>query len=181
MAANILIVEDQYAFMIRELLELYGEFEFEIVGDGLAIFERLSVEPWPDLVLLDLWLPDISGLEVLDAIRQLDSRFPVIVVSAYGDKRTRQEAARRGANDFFQKPFSSGRLYRRIQALLAATAGRAAQSHPAFPGLRLDATARLAKQRRLLKLKEQQALRGIDSSPELLIEIEDLERELNNT
>lgn len=163
--------------MLRELLELYGQFEFEIAPDGCAAVEKLAGE-LPDLILLDLRLPGLSGLNVLEAIRQVDSRLPVIIVSAYGDKCTRLEATRRGASDFFQKPFSTLRLYRRIRQLLAAaTVERQAEDTLILEG---EAALRLARQRRLLKLKERQALLGLDAPPELLIEIEDLERELKD-
>jgi CheY-like chemotaxis protein len=163
--------------MIQELLELYGQFEFEVASDGCEAIEKLS-GPLPDLVLLDLRLPGLDGLTVLDAIRNVDSRLPVIVVSAYGDKRTRQEAARRGANDFFQKPFGTHRLYRRIRQLLA-TAPDPLQTHD-LSGREIAVTLYKAKQRRLLKLQERQAQLGHSTPPELLIEIEDLVEELDN-
>ncbi|MBE7553783.1 MAG: response regulator [Anaerolineales bacterium] len=176
---RVLIVEDQTAFMLRELLELYApadhegrkSFEFDIASEGLAALEKLA-GPLPDLVLLDLRLPGIGGLAVLDAIHKTASCLPVIVVSAYGDKRTRQEASAAGANYFFQKPVSTMKLYWQIKEFLA-TAPR--------PKL-TDETQKIliAKQRRLNKLKERQALLGIDAPPELLIEIEDLEGEIKN-
>ncbi len=165
--------------MLRELLELYApadhegrkSFEFDIASEGLAALEKLA-GPLPDLVLLDLRLPGIGGLAVLDAIHKTASCLPVIVVSAYGDKRTRQEASAAGANYFFQKPVSTMKLYWQIKEFLA-TAPR--------PKL-TDETQKIliAKQRRLNKLKERQALLGIDAPPELLIEIEDLEGEIKN-
>ncbi|MCL4299527.1 MAG: response regulator [Anaerolineae bacterium] len=178
MAAKILIVEDQNAFMLRELLELYGQFEFEIAGDGLAALEVLA-GPLPDLVLLDLRLPGIGGLAVLDAIRKTASCLPVIVVSAYGDKRTRQEAAQRGADGFFQKPVNTAKLYRQMRLLLAMQ-----MPHQLEAELTLQTEGRqaqfIAQTRRLNKLKERQALLGMDAPPALLIEIEDLEGEIKN-
>jgi DNA-binding NtrC family response regulator len=174
MAAKILMVEDQNAFMLRELLELYGQFEFELVTDGCTAIEKLA-GPLPDLILLDLRLPGVGGMVVLDAIRKVDSRFPVIIVSAYGDKCTRQEAAERGANDFFQKPVSTMRLYRRIKELLAAAPRRNSYDTLILEGKQAEL---LAKHRRLLKLRR--ALLGIDAPPELFIEIEDLEEELED-
>lgn len=150
-------------------MELYGKFEFDIAGDGCIAIEKLAGE-LPDLVLLDLYLPGVDGFTVLDVIRQRDSCLPVVVISAYGDIRTRQEAARRGANDFFVKPFSHQRLYRRMRELMATAPGHY-ERHS-------DEAERLAKMRRLGKLKERQAMLGISAPPELLIEIEDLEGEL---
>jgi DNA-binding response OmpR family regulator len=166
--------------MLEGLLHLYApepetgqsQFEFEIAQDGCAAIEKLA-GLLPDLILLDLRLPGVSGLKVLEAIRKIDSRLPVIVVSAYGDKRTRQEVAERGANDFFQKPVSTMKLYRRIKELLATAPRREHTMEVTREILRL-------KYRRLLKLKERRALLGIDAPPELLIEIEDLEGELED-
>lgn len=176
MAAKILIVEDQNAFMLRELLELYGQFEFEVASDGPSAIEKLA-GPLPDLILLDLRLPGIGGLAVLDAIRATASCLPVIVISAYGDKRTRQEASRRGADSFFQKPVNAARLYRQIRILLAMQVPHRLEET-------LQAESRrsqiIIKQRRLNKLKERLALLGIDAPPALLIEIEDLEGEIKN-
>ncbi|MBE7553158.1 MAG: hypothetical protein HS126_18975 [Anaerolineales bacterium] len=116
---------------------------------------------------------------MLETICKVYSRLPVIVVSAYGDKRTRQEAARRGADGFFQKPVNVAKLYRHIRILLAMQT-----PHQLEAELTLQTEGRqaqlLAKQRRLNKLRERQALLGIDAPPELLIEIEDLEGEIKN-
>ena len=116
---------------------------------------------------------------MLETICKVYSRLPVIVVSAYGDKRTRQEAARRGADGFFQKPVNGAKLYRHIRILLAMQT-----PHQLEAELTLQTEGRqaqlLAKQRRLNKLRERQALLGIDAPPELLIEIEDLEGEIKN-
>ncbi|MCK6625546.1 MAG: response regulator [Anaerolineae bacterium] len=175
--------------MIENLLHLYApdsetgqsQFEFEIAKDGYEAIEKLGGS-LPDLVLLDLRLPGVSGLSVLEAIRQIDSCLPVIVVSAYGDKRTRQEAAERGANDFFQKPVSTMKLYRRIKELLAAAPRRTPAGTPKHHESETEINREIlvVKYRRLNKLKERQALLGIDAPPALLIEIEDLETEIAN-
>ncbi|MBE7474305.1 MAG: response regulator [Anaerolineales bacterium] len=177
MAAKLLIIEDQHAFILENLLHMYApdmetgqsQFEFEVVKNGYDAIQRL-VGPLPDLVLLDLRLPGVGGLRVLEAIRKIDSCLPVIVVTAFGDKRTRQEAIAAGASDFFQKPVSTMKLYRRIKELLATV--------PPEPVNDSEKKILVAKYRRLNKLKERQALLGIDAPPELLIEIEDLETEI---
>ena len=114
---------------------------------------------------------------MLEIICKVNSRLPVIVVSAYGDERTRQEAAQRGADGFFQKPVNVAKLYRYMRILLAIQT-----PHQLEAELTLQTEGRqaqlIAKSRRLNKLKERQALLGIDAPPELLIEIEDLEGEI---
>ncbi|GIK39572.1 MAG: hypothetical protein BroJett011_34050 [Chloroflexota bacterium] len=116
-------------------------------------------------------------MKVLEAIRRVNSHHPVIVVSAYGDKRTRQEAAQRGADGFFQKRANVAKLYRQMRILLAMHS-----PHQLEAELSLQTEGRqaqlIAQTRRLNKLKERQALLGIDAPPELLIEIEDLEGEI---
>lgn len=118
-------------------------------------------------------------MRVLEAIRKMDPSLPVIVVTAFGDKRTRHEAAQRGADGFFQKPINAPKLYRQIRLLLAMQT-----PHQLEAELQLQTEGRqarlIAKSHRLNKLKERQALLGIDAPPELLIEIEDLEGEIKN-
>ncbi|GIK43790.1 MAG: hypothetical protein BroJett011_76230 [Chloroflexota bacterium] len=189
MAAKLLIVEDQHAFILENLLHMYApdtetgqsQFEVEIIKNGYDAIQRLT-DPLPDLVLLDLRLPGMSGLVVLEAIRKIDSCLPVIVVTAFGDKRTRQEAIAAGASDFFQKPVSTMRLYRRIRELLATALRCTPADTPkrCEPKMEINREILRTKYRRLFKLKERQAMLGIDAPPELLIEIEDLEEEIKN-
>lgn len=129
MKKRVLLVEDQNAFLVRELLALYGDFEIETVTTGLAAIDKLD-EQLPDLVLLDLRLPIVSGLEVLEAIKRIEPCLPVVVVSAYGDRQTRQECRKRGADDFFLKPFDPHRLAKRMQILLATYGHKLQVSEP---------------------------------------------------
>jgi DNA-binding response OmpR family regulator len=187
--------------MIQSLLHLYSaapeaggrsQFEFEIAKDGYEAIEKLA-GPLPDLILLDLRLPGVGGMVVLDAIRKVDAILPVIVISAYGDKPTRREAAARGANDFYQKPVNAMRLFRRIRELVATTStlrppaqtpahsgGQPSHRDTRFDTIKVDGqhAELMAKHRRLYKLRERQALFGTSAPPELLIEIEDLEFEI---
>ena len=59
----------------------------------------------PDLIVSDLYMPEMSGLEVLAAVRQTSANTPVILITAYGDEATRAEARRLGVTAFFDKPF----------------------------------------------------------------------------
>lgn len=172
MKHKILLVEDQLAFVTEELLGLFGNFEFEIAKTGPAAMEKLN-GPLPDLVLLDLRLPGLHGLAVLRAIKQATPCLPVVVVSAYGDKATRQACRQAGADDFFQKPFEPRKLAERMEILLAMCQPRVATPK----GTELY----LIKSRRLQKLREQAATWGLNAPAELLIEIEDLEVELGKT
>ena len=107
---RILIIDDEE--VIRESLETLLELEgFEVSsavdgGEGLAALARRSY----DLVLLDLMLPDRSGLEVLEEIRETDTDTPVVMLTAYGSVETAVKAVQTGADDFFTKPWNNDKL-----------------------------------------------------------------------
>ncbi len=108
MKPRILIVEDEEK--LRRVLELQlraADFEVENAGsaeDGLKLADRA------DLILTDLRLPGIDGLELLQLIRRQNTRTPVIVMTAFGTVETAVEAMKAGAIDFLLKPFSLDHL-----------------------------------------------------------------------
>jgi two-component system nitrogen regulation response regulator NtrX len=108
--SRILVVDDEAA--IRDSLKMTLEYEgYEFLGaatgqEGLALIEREG----PDLVLLDVKMPGMDGLEVLDRIRALNDALPVVVVSGHGTISTAVEATKKGAFDFIEKPFASDRV-----------------------------------------------------------------------
>src|SRR6476660_750846 len=108
--SRILVVDDEAA--IRDSLKMTLEYEgYEFLSaatgqEGLALIERES----PDLVLLDVKMPGMDGLEVLDRIRALNDALPVVVVSGHGTISTAVEATKKGAFDFIEKPFASDRV-----------------------------------------------------------------------
>jgi two-component system, NtrC family, nitrogen regulation response regulator NtrX len=108
--SRILVVDDETA--IRDSLKMTLEYEgYEFLGaatgqEGLALIEREG----PDLVLLDVKMPGMDGLEVLDRIRALNDALPVVVVSGHGTISTAVEATKKGAFDFIEKPFASDRV-----------------------------------------------------------------------
>ncbi len=107
---RILVIDDEAA--IRESLRMTLEYEgYECVlaatgQEGLALAERES----PDLVLLDVKMPGMDGLEVLDRLRAMNEALPVVVVSGHGTISTAVEATKKGAFDFIEKPFASDRV-----------------------------------------------------------------------
>lgn len=117
---KILVVEDEWP--IRHLLKVslaaheYEVSEAQTCEDALESLRQSS----PDLVLLDLGLPDGSGLEVLRQLR-LDRSTPVIVLSVQGAEKTKIEALDLGADDYLMKPFSVDELMARIRAALRRT------------------------------------------------------------
>jgi two-component system KDP operon response regulator KdpE len=114
---QVLVVEDDdgTAEVIRTLLRDVG-YHTHCVDSGEAALSEMHISP-PDLVLLDLNLPDMSGLDILRAIRS-HSFLPVIVLSGYGKDRDRVNALEAGADDYMAKPFSSEELVARVRALM---------------------------------------------------------------
>ena len=141
-AAKVLIVEDEGE--IRDLLEFTLEAEgFSVLkaANGMEAFELLANDA-PDLVILDLMMPAISGLEVLQSIRQ-NGATPIIVLSALASEENRVRGLQLGADDYVVKPFSPRELVARIQAVLRRTAGPVAtQSTVAYDGLTIDTASR---------------------------------------
>jgi two-component system phosphate regulon response regulator PhoB len=121
MAATILIVDDEQDLVdsLRYNLEREG-YDVLDAGDGPRALELVNRMPPPDLVLLDLMLPTLSGTEVCRQMR-LDERtrtIPVIMVSARGDEIDRVVAFELGVDDYVVKPFSVRELLLRIRAIL---------------------------------------------------------------
>jgi DNA-binding response OmpR family regulator len=121
----VLVVEDHPSLRgaIRDLLHRMGLDTLE-AGDGTSAMSRLACCT-PDLVCLDLVLPESSGYEVCEFIRRSPQhrRTPVLIMSERAYPEDRAHAAEVGANAFIVKPFSEADLRRRIESLLALTDG----------------------------------------------------------
>src|ERR1700734_1804091 len=113
----ILIVEDesQMRTFVRLALTSHGYRTLE-VETGAAAIQQAAAHT-PDLVLLDLGLPDIDGLEVTKQLREW-SATPIVVISARGQERQKVEALDAGADDYVTKPFGSAELMARIRVAL---------------------------------------------------------------
>jgi len=117
----ILIVEDdsQIRRFLRATLaaEGYQYHEALTANDGIA----QSAARCPDLILLDLGLPDCDGLEVIRQVRQ-SSQMPIVILSARGREKDKIAALDLGADDYIEKPFGVGELLARIRAALRRSA-----------------------------------------------------------
>ena len=104
---KILIVDDNEVmrFTLTELLEESG-FECNAVGDGIAALEEVK-NNFYDLVILDLRLPGMNGLEILRKVKLSNKTLPVIMLTAFGEITTAVEAIKQGAHDFITKPFDN--------------------------------------------------------------------------
>jgi two-component system KDP operon response regulator KdpE len=114
---NILIVEDDEdtAEVVCTLMESAG-FKAQAVDHGQLALHQISSNT-PDLVLLDLNLPDINGIDILKQVRDY-SFLPMIILSGYGKDGDRVAALEAGADDYMSKPFSPEELVARVRALL---------------------------------------------------------------
>jgi DNA-binding response OmpR family regulator len=120
--ARVLVVEDDAT--VREVVERYLAREgivVDAVADGLVALEHARVSS-PDLVVLDLMLPGLDGLEVCRRLRARGP-VPVIMLTARGDEEDRLVGLELGADDYIAKPFSPRELTLRVQAVLRRTAG----------------------------------------------------------
>jgi len=104
MAERIVIAEDDedLAFVLREAL-IRNQYEVEVAPTAGALLDRLRAGAY-DLVLLDVKLPDMDGLDALPKCRELAPETPIIVMTAHGTRQIAMEAITRGAYDFFTKP-----------------------------------------------------------------------------
>lgn len=122
---KVLVVDDDPALLkaLRIGLTARGD-EVVIAHSGTEAINQVALAR-PDLVVLDLGLPDIDGIEVCRRIREF-SPVPIVVLSAYGDERRKVEALDTGADDFVTKPFGMAELEARLRVAMrhgAATHG----------------------------------------------------------
>jgi len=120
---KVLIVDDDPSLLkaLRIGLRARGD---EVVSalNGTEAVTQVALES-PDLVILDLGLPDLDGIEVCRRIRNF-SQVPIVVLSAYGDERRKVEALDSGADDFVTKPFGMAELEARLRVALRHSAAR---------------------------------------------------------
>jgi two-component system response regulator TctD len=136
---KILLVEDDPAMRttLQRSLERRG-MQVVTCGDGARALDRWRAGV-PDLVLLDLSLPEVDGLEVLRRARAEGLDTPVLIVTARGTVGDRVLGLNIGADDYLPKPFDLDELEARMRALVRRRSGAAAEVAPAeFAGLRVD-------------------------------------------
>ena len=141
----VLVVEDepQLVRLLRATLPPHGYRMVEATTAGQGLVEASTRSP--DLVLLDLGLPDLDGVEVVRRIRAW-SAMPIVVVSARGQEQDKVQALDAGADDYLTKPFGTGELLARIRvALRHATRGDAEGALVQAGDLTIDLAARVVK------------------------------------
>jgi two-component system chemotaxis response regulator CheY len=107
--------------MVMTSLKSLGNVQFAEAGSGLEAIERLALTR-VDLMILDLNMPEMHGVEVLQFVRANKTyrNLPVVVLTTRGDESSRAEAISAGADDYLTKPFQAGELLGRASKLLAA-------------------------------------------------------------
>ncbi len=127
-AAQILLVDDELSIQraMAPLLRSRG-YGVAVAGTGRDALDLFSRER-PDLVILDLGLPDISGIEVCRRVRELADT-PILILSVRGAEKDKVAALDQGADDYMTKPFGPEELMARVRAALRRTLGREAVLH----------------------------------------------------
>jgi two-component system KDP operon response regulator KdpE len=139
--ANVLVVDDELQILrgLKVVLRSAG-FNVETAANKEEALDAVSVRP-PDVMVLDLILPDGSGVEVCEEVRRW-STLPIIVLSAVGDEREKVRALDAGADDYITKPFGSEELTARLRALLRRAADGGASPVVTIGALTVNIAAR---------------------------------------
>ena len=164
--ARILVVDDEVD--IRDTLrEILGEEGYEVeVAANAAEARAARARQDPDLVLLDIWMPDTDGITLLRewSENRLLS-FPVVMLSGHGTVETAVEATRLGAVDFVEKPLSLAKLLRTVEKALEAGRRRRQSQRSLIPSL----VAPVGKSRLMQRLREQVAQVAAHDAPVLFV------------
>ena len=114
---RVLVVEDQPT-VLRNLVRGFQEEDYDVTGAASVTEARKAIGMTPDILVLDLMLPDGSGLEFLRQLRTESFLQPILVLTARDSVDDRVEGLNAGADDYLVKPFSFNELLARLRALL---------------------------------------------------------------
>jgi two-component system chemotaxis response regulator CheY len=118
---EVLVVDDSKVMreMVVACLRPYPGLTFTHASSGLEAIERLSLKPY-DLIVLDLNMPDIGGIEVVEFVRGQDTlrHLPIVIVTTRGDEASRSKALEAGADRFMTKPFTPDAILSEVKNLL---------------------------------------------------------------
>lgn len=143
MTKRVLVVEDNadLAYGLRNNLEIEG-YTVEIAGDGAAGLLRAQ-ESIPDLIVLDLMLPQLDGFRVLRELRSSNLMMPVLILTARGEESDKVRGLKLGADDYVTKPFGLLELLARVEALLRRKAASPSREVVRFGAIEIDRGARM--------------------------------------
>lgn len=118
---EVLVVDDSKVMrdMVVACLRPFPGLTFTHASSGLEAIERLSLKPF-DLIVLDLNMPDIGGIEVVEFVRGQDTlrHLPIVIVTTRGDEASRARALAAGADRFMTKPFTPDAILNEVKGLL---------------------------------------------------------------
>jgi two-component system, chemotaxis family, chemotaxis protein CheY len=129
------LVVDDTELIRRMLMQILRNSEFEVVGaavdgsEAVELYGQLS----PDLVLMDIMMPGIGGIEAVRKILEQDAAARIVMCSAFGEDAIVAEALEAGALDFIAKPFIADQVLTTLRALLNASAAGESDSEAPFP------------------------------------------------
>jgi len=117
---KILVIDDELDIRegLYDLLTIEGGYTVELAHNGTEGLHKLDGTAY-DLVLLDLMMPDMSGMDVLQKVRKTDTETPIFMITAYGSVEAAVDALKLGANDYFSKPWDNEKLIIEIDRMIA--------------------------------------------------------------
>lgn len=141
---KILVVEDDQTIARFVELELtHAGYRVERTGDGSDALEMIEADP-PDLLVLDLMLPGVDGMELARRLRAAGSTLPILMLTARAETRDVVSGFEAGTDDYLKKPFEIPELLSRIAALLKRTAHERSDQPLRASGVEVDVQARRA-------------------------------------
>lgn len=184
---RVLVVDDEDR--IRRLIRMYLErdnFEVEEADNGKDALE-MALENDYDMILLDIMMPEMDGIEVCEALRK-EKATPVIMLTAKGEESNRVQGFEIGADDYIVKPFSPREVILRVKAVLRRTENTASNTQRlqssnliVYPNLTIDLDAYRVtadEQEVMLTPKEYELLLFLAQSPDKVFKREDLLKEV---
>ncbi len=144
MGSRVLVIDDDptVSDVVRRYLER-ADYAVTLVGDGVTALNEYARQR-PDLVILDLMLPGLDGLEVCRRLRLQADSAPIIMLTALGEETDRIAGLQMGADDYVTKPFSPRELVLRVQSVLRRSQPRQMDRPLEDGNLRIDPVRRLA-------------------------------------
>ncbi|WP_459556811.1 response regulator transcription factor [Lacunimicrobium album] len=177
--SRILIIEDQKN-LLRSLTKTLQESGFEVIGADTLQSAREAIQRGIDAIILDVMLPDGSGLDLLQELRRLGSRTPVLILTARDSIEDRVAGLDMGADDYLVKPFALDELLARVRVLLRREA-KPDRTQISYHDLRIDLVSRtvyVGHQQILLQNRQIELLAYLMSSANKVVTREMISRDV---
>jgi len=117
---KILVIEDdaEMRSLLKDFIEEEEGYEADSVGDGSEAFRKLAKEHF-DLILTDIRMPGLSGMDILPGLKKLQPRSLIIVITAFGSEEVYRRALERGADSYLEKPIHFDELRKLMQKMVS--------------------------------------------------------------